>query len=155
LLRPLADIPSEAAIIAKADEEGSVVLGWARLLVNLSRFWAGYLLRIRPLLRQNGLVVADRWAYGYLAQPRALRFYGPAWLARGLLRIFPRPSLAVIAKAPPEIIVSRKQELTWEQVSQELAAWDEVISFGPVLRVDTTEPPEKLAMDVKRFVLGR
>ena len=124
-------------------------------MVNLSRFWAGYLLRIRPFLREDGLVVADRWAYGYVAQPRALRFYGPAWLARSLLRVFPRPTVAVIAKAPLDVILARKQELSRTQICEELAVWDTVTNLGRTLHVDTTEPPEKLAMDVKQFLLSR
>jgi len=44
-------------------------------------------------------VVADRWIYGYVVQPAALRFYGPSWLALAALRVLPRPNLVVSSLA--------------------------------------------------------
>ena len=90
----------------------SLVVGWLRLSVAFVRFWAGYLLRVRPVLGRGGLVVGDRWAYGYLVQPRALRYGGPPWLASFMIKSLPSPDLVVNLTAPPQEIHRRKQELT-------------------------------------------
>jgi len=109
--------------LGKAPPTGSRVLGWVRILRNLVRFWVGYVLRVRPAVRRGMLVVADRWAYGYLVQPTALRFYGPRWMADRLVALFPHPDLVANLTALPEIILTRKAELSIEQIRTELEGW--------------------------------
>lgn len=145
ILARLDQAPSEAPpLLAKQGSHGSRVLGWLRLARSFLWFWAGYLSSVRPALRGGALVVGDRWAYGYLVQPRALRFYGPRWLADAAVRAMPRPDLVVNLAAPPEVIGRRKQELTAGQVREELREWAEL----PALRLRTLsslEAPEQLA----------
>lgn len=107
----------------KGATSGSRPLGWLRLARNFARFWAGYLVRVRPALARDTLVVADRWGYGYLGQPRALRFYGPEWLATTVLRWLPRPDLVVNLAAAPQVIHDRKRELTLGEIESELSTW--------------------------------
>lgn len=142
------------AIPPKSKETGPVVVGWMRLLYNLIHFWIGYLLQVKPILRRNGLVVADRWAFGYIAQPRSLRFHGPAWLARSVLTIFPRPTLVVLALAPVSTIFARKQELTPNEISNELIAWEAIAAGNNSMRVDTTYAPEVLAVAIRTHLLA-
>ena len=96
------------------------VLGWLRLAKNLVWFWVGYLRTVRPLVRAGGLVVGDRWGYGYVVQPGPLRFFGPDSLARKAIQLLPRPDLVVNLAAPPDLIVARKDELTEAQAAAEL-----------------------------------
>ena len=100
-------------------------MGWVRLAVNFARFWGGYLRRVAPARRRGTLVVGDRWAYGYLAQPYALKYYGPDWLARLALRALPQPDLVVNLVAPAEIIHARKQELSIADIESEMSHWSE------------------------------
>ena len=93
----------------KGAPRGSIMLGWVRLAFNVLRFWVGYGVSVRPAVRRGELIVADRWAYGYVAQPAALRFYGPEWLARLALRLLPQPDLVVNLTAPPAVIRARNR----------------------------------------------
>ena len=69
-------------------------------------------------------MVADRWAYGYLVQPAALKFYGPVWLARMVLRLLPEADLvAQRLSAPEEVIRDANKQLTLQEISAELTAW--------------------------------
>lgn len=142
---PLADKPPPP----KARGEGPLVAGWLRLFYNLALFWAGYLLQVRPVLGRGGLVVADRWAYGYLVQPESLRFYGPAWLALAVLKLFPRPFVVVIAHAPLETVHRRKSELTPGEIARELAAWG-AIPFRQSVRIDTSVDPQTAALELRQ-----
>jgi thymidylate kinase len=123
------------------------VLGWIRILHKLVRIWIGYRLRIRPALRRGSLVVGDRWAYGYVVQPWALRFYGPRWLALCTLRALPRPDLVVNLSAPPEEIRRRKGELTLEQIRGELMDWADLPAL-PMETFDAVRAPEQIASDI-------
>ena len=124
-------------------------LGWLRLLRSLLLFWIGYLRTLRPVLREGGLVVADRWGYAYAVQPGAVRFFGPDALGRLGVRLLPRPHLVANLAAPPAVVVQRKDELTATEVERELLLW----RCLPVPRVhtfDATGPPDAIAAAVLR-----
>ena len=146
LFRALSPRPPDAADppMSKDAAGGSRVVGWLRLARNVAHFWLGYLLGVRPAVHAGALVVADRWAYGYLVHPRALRFHGPAWLAALAVRALPRPHMIANLRASPELIRERKRELSLAQVEAELAAWVGL----PVMRLqtfDADEPPPVIA----------
>jgi thymidylate kinase len=129
---------------SKGQAGGRRWLGWLRLARNFVRFWAGYLRNVRPALRGGALVVGDRWAYGYLVQPHALRFYGPSWLAAAALRALPHPDLVVNLSAPPEVVWQRKRELTDAQIRTELLAW-ELLPAQRLRTFQSVEDPRSVA----------
>ncbi len=135
----------------KARAGGSRVLGWIRLLRNAFRCWMGYLRTIRPALKRNCLVVGDRWMYGYLVQPDALRFRGPERLARAVVRLLPRPDLIVNLSAPSQLIGMRKQELTASQIEQELLTWSS-LGVPNMQTLDASRPPQALAREILGYV---
>ena len=123
------------------------MLGWIRLLRNAVRCWLGYLKSVRPALKRGLLVVGDRWMYGYVIQPEALKFHGPDRLARAVLRLLPRPHLIVNLTAPPYVIRERKQELTLSQIERELLAWSS-LRMPNVKTVDATRSPQDIALEI-------
>jgi thymidylate kinase len=152
LYGPLADGPEPASFPppAKASERGSSVIGWIRLFRNALRCWGGYLNTVRPALKRGWLVIGDRWMYGYLVQPAALRFHGPDFLARAIVRLLPRPHLVVNLSAPPHVVRERKQELTVAQIEHELMAWS-TLTLPNIQTVDGARSPQVIAADI----LGR
>ena len=135
----------------KAPKGGGRPLGWARLGRNLVRFWWAYAIHIRPLVRSGTLVVGDRWAYGYIGQPYAFRFYGPTWLASFAERLFPRPNLVIDLKAPIEVIAARKQELSPSDIRSELTRWSQV-ARGRRVELQTVLEPDDLADQAIRLI---
>src|SRR5215208_3400270 len=131
----------------KAAPGGWLVLGWIRLFRNAARCWVGYLRTVRPALKRSWLIIGDRWMYGYIVQPDALRFHGPDALARAMLRLLPRPHLVVNLAAPPHVIRQRKQELTLSQIEQQLLAWSS-LRVANVQTLDATRPPRDIASDI-------
>ena len=107
----------------------------------------GYLATVRPALKQGWLIVGDRWMYGYLVQPHALKFQGPDALARAVLRLLPRPHLIVNLAAPPDVIRERKQELSLSQIEQELRAWSS-LRVANVRTFDATQLPSESAAEI-------
>ena len=82
--------------------------------------------------------------YGYVVQPDALKFHGPDFLARAVMRLLPRPHLIVNLTAPPHVIRERKQELTVSQIEQELLAWSS-LRVPNFKTLDATRPPQDIA----------
>jgi thymidylate kinase len=133
--------------VSKGTVNGSRVLGWCRLLRNAARCWLAYVTTVRPALRRNCVVVGDRWMYGYLVQPHALKFHGPELLARVVLCLLPRPHLVVNLAAPPHLIRARKQELTLTEIERELFAWSSLplVNFHTI---DAARPPEVIGREI-------
>jgi thymidylate kinase len=131
----------------KGSPNGFRVLGWIRIARNLTRFWAGYLVRVRPAIRAGCLVVGDRWAFGYLVQPAALKFYGPRWLARLILNLLPKPDLVANLTAPTEVVHQRKTELTEAEIAAELTAWHD-LPVKTLHSFDTEALPEEIAANI-------
>ena len=119
-------------------------IGILRLVRSWILFWVGYRFRLRGVIDSGGLVVADRWAYGYVGQPEALGFFGPPKLAHLALRTMPAPDLMVNLVAPLSVISERKQELSPEQIAVEMQAYSQ-ISVGRVLTLEATMSPDELA----------
>ena len=124
---------------------GPFPLGPVRLLRNVVLFWLGYLGSVTPTLRSGIDVIADRWAYGYLVQPTALKFSGPKWVARSLVSILPRPDLVINLTAAPETVKRRKPELSLIEIGRELDAWA-TLPLVQLVTVDA-EPPVSVIVD--------
>lgn len=126
-------------------------VGWLRLARNTVSSWVGYLTSIRPALRNGELIVGDRWLYGYLVQPRPLKFAGPVWLARLAISLLPRPDLVVNLAAPAEVILGRKQELSAAEVNQEIEAWRH-LGIRNLVTVNADRPPESIVAEIRRLL---
>lgn len=143
LQRPPSTPPKPSKPPVKRTNPGNPVIGWLRLTQSIVLFWLGYLRWIRPVLAKSGLVVGDRWGYGYVGQPAALGFAGPRSLAQWATRLIPRPDLIVRLRGEPLVISQRKGDLTVTEIEREDAAWDTLLL--PVWELDANGEPPVLA----------
>jgi thymidylate kinase len=139
-------VPEEDTPLEKHRGSGSTALGVVRILRNLARAWLSYWRLIRPAVRSSHIVVGDRWLYGYVTQPRSLRFYGPAWLARLVVRLVPRPTTTIRVTAPANVIHDRKPELTLEEIEREERLLNSLLPDA--LLVDGTLDPAAAALEL-------
>jgi len=143
---PHAPAPPEGHKI-KESRRFDRVLGWFRLSRTAGQCLLAYWLRIRPAVRAGTLVVSDRWLFGYVSQPEALRYYGPRWLARTIIVALPAPTLTVNLVAPVPVLLARKQELTAEEIVRELAISQE-LPVGNLATLSSEQPPAQLVAQV-------
>jgi hypothetical protein len=149
LRRPLPPAPPtwSAAPADKGAAHGWRPVGWLRLARSYVFFWAGYVWRVRPAVRRGALVVGDRWAFGYVIQPRSVKFYGPGWLARLAVRALPQPDLVANLRAPAALVHARKQELTLDEIDSELGAWSD-LHIRAVMTFSTVGEPAATARQI-------
>lgn len=123
-----------------------MITGWFRLGVNFIRFWLGYLLVVRPIRRRGGLVVGDRWAFGYILDPNSVRYAGPRWLAALALLALPRPDLICALVAPASVIHARKPELEVAEIDRQLFEMKRMPL--EVVPIDASIGPPELAAQI-------
>jgi thymidylate kinase len=142
---PLASHVPDSVPLPKRTQSSRIIVGWVRLAISFARFWLGYLGSVNPELRRGVTVIADRWAYGYLVQPRPLGFSGPSRLAQLAVALLPRPDVVFNLATSSETVRARKAELTLDEIERELSGWAQIP--GPVVTIDASKSPEAMVSE--------
>jgi thymidylate kinase len=109
----------------------------------------GYLFLIAPALRLTQLIVFDRYFFDLLVDSKRVRYGGPAWLLRLAARVVPRPDLVILLDAPPEVLWSRKQEVPFNEVVRQRAAYLRLAGTLPsAIVVNAAQSPSDVIHDV-------
>ncbi len=98
--------------------------GNASSLLRLGYYWVdyvcGYWLRIRFDCVRGKLYVFDRYFYDFLVDPRRSRISLPLPIRRAFLAVTPEPDLVFFLDCDPDVVFSRKQELTRDEIDRQL-----------------------------------
>jgi len=131
-------------------------------LMNIAYFTAhsleippAWLLRVRPRLFRNKMVIIDRYYYDFMVDPRRFRIRVSdrwAWL---MYRFMPKPGLVIGLTAPVDVIQSRKREVPPEETARQCVAYQKVIDHLPYgYMVDTNRPLEAVVDEALGIVLN-
>ena len=116
--RPQAlDSGSNAAAATADDPHGQVPRGTISSIFKLVWLWLNWWLGWWKGLRNrrgNGFVLFDRFHGDLLVDPRRYRYGGPMWAAKLASRWMPQPDRVVFLDAEPDVLLSRKQEVSLE-----------------------------------------
>jgi thymidylate kinase len=115
--------------------------------------WYRYLKTVLPKLRQGRVVLADRYIYdllvGYKSRPMNYHWRIRHWLCRH----YPRPHLALLLDAPPEVIHQRKPQLSLTQLHEVRAAYANFQEIYNLNILDTSVSVEKTVADFEQYYL--
>lgn len=99
------------------------ILSTLKLLYLVISYNVGWMRHIWLPRRRSAIVVFDRYYHDILADPRRYRNGAPAWVVRLLGRLTPAPDLFLILDASPEIVRSRKTEVTIEESARQFKSY--------------------------------
>ena len=116
-------------------------------------FWTGYFRYIRPALRRGMLVVADRYTYDILLDPRRFRLNLPDGVLRVFVRTLPHPDAVLALVADPATIRKRKPELSVEEIKAYQKRLERGIIPNLVL-VQAEDTPDQVAKRAVEEGLG-
>jgi hypothetical protein len=143
------DVPRKPKVVS---DPWHSLLSAARLLKNGVLVRLAYWVRIRPLLRRNSLVLLDRYFYNYYLDPDSVKSSGPTWMVERMRGLFPQPDLVVVLKAPPDVLLARKQELSETEICRQSAVLDQLqFQAAHTLEVAAGQP----AADIARMILHK
>jgi thymidylate kinase len=114
------------------DPPRSLMLSLLRLAGVFADYYIGQLKLIAPALNRGELVVFDRYYHDILVDSRRYRYGGPEWLLHLLKHALPqRQALFVVLDAEDNVILSRKQEVTIEELRRQRQRYAELADTLP------------------------
>jgi thymidylate kinase len=117
---------------------GSVLkLGWLWL-----NWWIGWLKFLRRK-NMSGAILFDRYHGDLLVDPRRYRYGGSMRLAKLASQLMPQPDLVFFLDASPDILLSRKQEVSRESLEKSRSAYLELTRTNP--RFNVVDASQSLA----------
>jgi len=93
------------------------------LFYHVVEFFLGGILRLKPVLFRNGMVVVDRYFYDIMVDPKRYRLNAPTWLVYLVAKTIFKPDLVICLDAPAKIFYERKQEVPFEEVVRQREAY--------------------------------
>ena len=106
----------------------SLPISLIKALYYVSDYISGYLLKIHTRLVRSSLIIFDRYFDDLLVDPRRYRYGGGSWFIR-LCRFFiPDPDLYLVLDTDEKSILSRKQEVSIEELKRQRAEYRKLAS---------------------------
>ncbi|KAA3618747.1 MAG: hypothetical protein DWQ05_07235 [Calditrichaeota bacterium] len=111
--------------------------------------WARWWLRVLPALRQGKIVLADRYIYdiltGYKNRPMDYHVAIRAYICKN----YPRPEIGILLDAEPDIIFSRKPQLSRAQLQHSRGLYHEIATENNFPILDTSQSAEQTRSQFK------
>ena len=100
------------------------------------------------------LRIWDRYYYDLLIDPKRYRYGAPIWFAKFIGKLMPKPDLFILLDAPPEVLQSRKREVSTEETSKQRTAYLQYIQKQKTAAiVDASQPLPQVFLDTNEVLL--
>ncbi len=111
-------------------------------------WWIAWIRHLRVESRRD-IVLYDRYHIDLTADPLRYRYGGPLWLARVASRLMPQPDQVVFLDASPEVLLSRKREVSAASLQKSRKFYLSLAESHPQFRiVDASQPLEDVIKEV-------
>jgi thymidylate kinase len=149
------EAPENQPVPAKSSQDGHR-MGRLHSLIMLLYHTLGYLLGYPLIIRSRGqgeLIIFDRYFYDYLIQSSLSL---PHWFLTLMMRLVPNPDMVVYLKNSPDVILSRKPELTRQELERQGALCARLITRLPQGQVvETTGTAEETTAKVTKILVAK
>lgn len=150
--RPKAFGGSTEVATAADDPHGQAPRGFASSVLKLGWLWLNWWVawwRGARSQSKRGYLIFDRYHGDLLVDPKRYRYGGPMGLAQAASRLMPQPDQVIFLDAPPQVLLSRKQEVSYESLELSRAAYLHLAHTHPRFRiVDASRPLPEVVADV-------
>lgn len=127
----------------------------AKVIDLFADYTLGWIFKIRPAAIRTVMVLFDRCFYDLLVDSRRIRYGGPPWLLKAAARLAPRPDLVILLDAPAEVLWSRKQEVSMEEVARQRESYLALCRDLPsAVVIDASQPADKVIHDSLAAITG-
>lgn len=115
-------------------------------------WWVAWFQQLRGQAR-HGFVLFDRYHGDLLVDPLRYRYGGSMRVARLAMDLMPQPDLVIFLDAPPDVLLSRKQEVGEEALTAARAEYLAFCSTEPRSQIiDASQPLAQVISEVTKTV---
>lgn len=111
-------IPSSPSQDPRGKSPRNILLSLVFLSYHYLCYLYGYFFILKPQIKKNRLIIADRYTYDIFLDPKRFRLILPKWILKLFIKLTPQPHTTVALVAAPEVIISRKPELSKTEIEQ-------------------------------------
>jgi thymidylate kinase len=113
----------------------------------------GFFLQTLPQLQHSCLILYDRYYHDLLADPKRYRYGASLRFARALGYLLPKPDLCFVLVAAPEIIQTRKQEVSLEETRKQQLAYQGLAETLKAYLIDVSGDSSSALRQIETIVL--
>ena len=130
-------------------------------LVRISYYTLDYILGwqkcIRKDVQYDRYSIFDRYSYDFIVDPLRTKLNLPMWIRKSFVAITPQPKVVFFLDAAPGVILSRKQELTLEEISRQCAAYRTVANSNleRFIIINAEQTPQQMAREAVQILLEK
>ena len=105
---------------------------------------------------RSSLIIMERGWWDVAVDPQRYRLSAPPWLVRALGTLLRRPDLVVVLWAPPDLLFSRKPELSPSEIERQSSAWRDALPRSIDREyVDVSRTKTEVEGEVREAILRR
>lgn len=114
--------------------------GFLSSLIRITYYWFDYVLGwmyyTRRDVQYDLYTVYDRYSYDLLVDQRRTRLKLPYWVRKCFVACMPHPKINFFLKASPDVIIKRKAELTHNEITRQVSAYERLSARKNIITVD-------------------
>lgn len=114
--------------------------GLVSSLIRITYYWmdyvSGWMYYTRRDVQYDLYTVYDRYSYDLLVDPRRTRLKLPYWVRRCFVACMPHPKINFFLKASPDVIIKRKAELTHNEITRQVSAYERLSVRKNIITID-------------------
>lgn len=141
-----------ASNIVVGDPHGKEAYGFfkstIKLLVFIWQYNRGWQKNIRKLKSKSSLVIFDRYYDDLLVDHRRYRYGGSKTIAKFVRNFIPRPELYFILTADPDVIHSRKQEVSLQELTRQVTDYRKLGDGKRYFNIDVNRSPNEIVSEI-------
>ena len=132
----------------------SSIVSFFKLSVKAIAWIVKYYTKLLPMQRSGNLIVCDHFYFLItVLDPIKCRLSGPESIRKLLYRMVPKPDYYIYLDAPLDIVYSRKQETTREELDQLITRHREFVSsIQNSVTIDAKRPVKEITVDINKKI---
>lgn len=108
---------------------------------------------VRNDVHYDRFSIFDRYSYDFIVDPLRTKLGLPKWVRKFFVRLTPQPKIVFVLDADPEIIYSRKQELTKDEITRQLGVYRELAESNKrFYTISAEQTPEEMAEEAVKVI---
>ena len=123
-------------------------------------YWLDYVIGgavcIRKDVQFDKITIFDRYIYDFVIDPLRSRINLPKWIRVLFSKMVQQPQIVFVLDAPAEVIYSRKQELSIEEIHRQLDEFAKLKRVGKnFYTINANQAPTEMVQDAKGIILEK